>query len=84
MTYMKKVPSGQKPEDFIAEVNARATIQMAEGDLEGFELYTGIEVVLKFDQLWEEQENLKRTEEVRARYLQLAKEGRVLVLEIDE
>lgn len=78
-TIIKAVPESKTPAQFYTEVNNRMP-DFAEGS-EGYELKW-----LKpdeFDSAWKEQENIKDTPEIEAKYRKLTSEGKVLCVEID-
>lgn len=81
---MKKVPDDKTPGEFAGEVEMRAQAQM---DEDAGSSHDGCDCrVLKpedFDEAWNDQENLKDTEEVREKYRKLTEEGRVILLEMD-
>jgi len=83
-TIMKNTPEGKTPSDYAGELYNRAVAQM---DEDAGSSHDGCECfVLKpeqFDEYWESQDNLKNTDEVREKYRNLTKEGRVVILEMD-
>ena len=78
-TWMKKIPDGKDLPTFIKEVHDYMG-DYAEG-ADGYE----VKVVGEkdFEECWEEQENLKRNTEVYNRYKILAKNGKVVFVQID-
>ena len=83
-TLMKKVPDDKTPSQFVQEVQERALAQMNE---DAGNSHDGCECrVLEaqdFDVEWENQENLKKTLEIKEKYRNLTNEGRVILLEMD-
>jgi len=77
--WMKKVPDGKQPHEFIKEVRAYMD-DYAEG-ADGYEIKWVDEN--NFEECWEEQENLKRNTDVYNRYKILARNGKVVFVEID-
>ena len=78
-TWMKKVPDGKQPHEFLKEVNSYMD-DYAEG-ADGYEVKWVDDN--NFEECWEEQENLKRNTEVYNRYKILAKNGKVVFVQID-
>ena len=76
---MKKVPDGKQPHEFLKEVNSYMD-DYAEG-ADGYEVKWVDDN--NFEECWEEQENLKRNTEVYNRYKILAKNGKVVFVQID-
>ena len=76
---MKKVPDGKQPHEFLKEVNSYMD-DYAEG-ADGYEVKWVNDS--NFEECWEEQENLKRNTEVYNRYKILAKNGKVVFVQID-
>lgn len=84
-TYMRRCPAGQKVEDFYRDVSARFDMRVYDEEIESYEMFTDVQVAARFDEFWEAQENLKRTDEIKEKYRKQALEGRgVVVVETDE
>lgn len=77
---MKKLPDGKQMHEYIKEMRCRLDDYTEEG-CEGYEIYIVNEN--NFDEYWSQQENLKQTDEVRQKYLELSKQGKVIFIEID-
>ena len=78
--HMKKLPDGKQMHEYIKELYSKLNEYTEEG-CEGYEVYVVDQN--NFQEYWEQQENLKQTDEVREKYYNLAKEGKVVFIEID-
>jgi hypothetical protein len=78
--HMKKLPDGKQMHEYLKEMHSRLR-EYTEDGCEGYEIYVVDEN--NFEEYWEQQENLKKTDEVRQKYLDLAKQGKVIFVEID-
>jgi hypothetical protein len=78
--YMKKVPEGTRVGEYISEIERRLDNDYAE-DAENYSVELANE--LNFDECWDLQENLKRTDEIKQKYYALMKEGKVVYIEIE-
>ena len=76
---MKKVPDGKQPHEFLKEVNSYMD-DYAEG-ADGYEVKWVDDN--NFEECWEEQENLKRNTDIYNKYKILAKNGKVVFVQID-
>ncbi len=80
-THMKKVPDDKTALQYATEVLDRAKEKIYEDGGDGCECE--ILTPAKFEQIWNDQENLKKTDEIKEKYRQLTSEGRVIFLEMD-
>jgi len=78
--HMKKLPDGKQMHEYIKEMNSRLR-EYTEDGCEGYEIYVVDEN--NFEEYWSQQENLKQTDEVKQKYLDLSKQGKVIFVEID-
>ena len=78
-TFIKKTPEGKTPWEFRSEVEKRLPEYSvgADGAIVGFLTPDN------FDEHWDNQENLKKTDEIRDKYRKLTSEGKVIFVEID-
>ena len=78
-SWMRRVPDGMEPQAFVSSIE-RNLPQFAEG-ADGWK----VELVKpeRFAECWLDQENLKRTPDVEAKYLALAQQGQVVFVEVD-
>lgn len=80
-TFMKRVPEGKTAAQYAGEVHERAQQQIYEERGDGCECE--ILTLAKFEEIWEDQENLKKTDEIKEKYRKLTEEGQVIYLEMD-
>lgn len=80
-TFMKRVPEGKTAAQYSGEVHERAKEQIYEEGGDGCECE--ILTPAKFEEIWEDQENLKKTDEIKEKYRKLTEEGHVIYLEMD-
>lgn len=78
---MKRVPEGKTAAQYAGEVHERAKEQIYEEGGDGCECE--ILTLAKFEEIWEDQENLKKTDEIKEKYRKLTEEGQVIYLEMD-
>lgn len=78
-TWMKRVPDGKQPHEFIKEVHDYMH-DYSEG-ADGYEVKWVNEE--NFDECWQEQENLKTSDQIREKYRDLSKQGKVVFVQID-
>lgn len=78
-TWMKRVPDGKQPEEFLKDVH-NYMHDYAEG-ADGYEVKWVHND--NFEECWEEQENLKRNTDVYNKYKLLAQNGKVVFVQID-
>lgn len=79
--HIKKVPDGKTLVEYLDEVRNNLRYGDYLDDAENWLCEALTED--RFEEYWEEQENLKRTDEVKMKYLDLAKQGRAIVVEIE-
>jgi len=78
--HMKKLPDGKTMPEYLKEMRSRLN-EYTEDGCEGYEIYIVDEN--NFEEYWEQQENLKKNDEVKAKYLDLSKQRKVIFVEID-
>jgi len=78
-TWMKRVPEGKDSPTFLKEVHDYMH-EYAEG-ADGYEVKWVNEE--NFDECWKEQENLKTSDQIREKYRDLSKQGKVVFIQID-
>jgi hypothetical protein len=82
-TFLRKIPDNISIESFIEEVRSKVEENLNR-DGEDYEKVVAYAVpVAEFEELWNEQENLNKTPEVKSKYKELASKGQLIAVEID-
>jgi hypothetical protein len=78
-TLLKRVPEGKSRDEFMRQVEQRLPEFAAGSEHSVVRVLT----TERFDEAWQNQDNLKETPEVEAKYRKLTAEGQVIEVEID-
>jgi hypothetical protein len=82
-TRIRKVPEGMSPSECLKRINSDLSdfFERQDNSCDSFE--AAILNESNFDEIWEVQETYKNTPEIKAKYKNLAKEGKLVYIEID-
>jgi hypothetical protein len=82
-TRIKKVPEGMSSNDAIKRINRdlEEYFDQQDNSCDGYDVDLLREH--NFDEIWEVQETYKNTPEIKEKYRNLAKEGKLIYIEID-
>jgi hypothetical protein len=82
-TMIRKIPEGKTSNEFIRKINSELENHFEEWDNSCESYNVGLLKESNFDSIWDVQETYKNTPEIREKYRNLAKEGKLVYIEID-
>jgi hypothetical protein len=82
-TRIKKVPDGMTSNDVVKRIQLDLEEYFEQQDNSCESYNVGLLREHNFDEIWEVQETYKNTPEIKEKYFNLAKEGKLVYIEID-
>ena len=82
-TMIRKIPDGKTSNEVIRNINSELDNHFDEHDNSCDSYNVGILREHNFEEIWEVQETYKNTPEIKEKYKNLAKEGKLVYIEID-
>ncbi len=80
---IRKVPDGKTPTQMISLINSELNDHFTQHDSFCESYNVGILKESNFEEIWDVQETYKNTPEIKEKYKNLAKEGKLVYIEID-
>lgn len=82
-TQIKRIPDGMSSNEMIRKMNIQLEDHFSDYDNSCEEYNVGLLKEHNFDEIWEVQDTYKNTPEIKEKYKNLAKEGKLIYIQID-
>ncbi len=82
-TQIKRIPDGMSSNEMIRKLNIQLEDHFSDYDNSCEEYNVGLLKEHNFENIWEVQDTYKNTPEIKEKYRNLAKEGKLIYIEID-
>lgn len=82
-TQIKRIPDGMTSNEMIRKMNIQLEDHFSDYDNSCEEYNVGLLKEHNFDEIWEVQDTYKNTPEIKEKYRGLAKEGKLIYIQID-
>ena len=82
-TQIKRIPDGMTSNEMIRKVNIQLEDHFSDYDNSCEEYNVGLLKEHNFENIWEVQDTYKNTPEIKEKYKNLAKEGKLIYIQID-
>jgi hypothetical protein len=82
-TMIRKIPDGKTSNEVIRKINSELENHFSDYDNSCESYNVGLLKEFNFDYIWDVQETYKNTPEIKEKYKNLAKEGKLVYIEID-